>query len=126
MMKAKRVELLSVGGGILGAIGFRCELNDGTFWVFKGKAVPAIGFSAGGGDVKLKLELRWPDRGDAHLAGDCGFSALTVDLVSGFSGIVMFDRYGTVGTLYGLSYGAGVTIIPAGWGNFRKAKSFDD
>ena len=126
MMKAKRVELFSVGGGILGAIGFRSELTDGTFWVFSGKAVPAIGFSAAGGGDKLNLELRWPDRDGATLSGDCGFSAFSVDVVSGFSGIVMFDRNGTVGTLHGLSFGAGMTIIPAGWGKFRQAKSFDD
>ena len=64
---------------MFGMIGFRSELPDGTFWVFTGKAVPSIGFHAGGNNSNMVLELRWPDTGGAHLAGDCGFSAFEMN-----------------------------------------------
>jgi hypothetical protein len=127
MMRAKRVQLYSASQGIFGMIGFRSELPDGTFWVFSGKAVPAIGIHGGGNDTtsNIVLELRWPDANGAHLAGDCGFSAFEIDAVVGISGLVLFDQNGTVGKLTGVTFGAGVQIVPAGWGHVRQAKSFD-
>jgi hypothetical protein len=121
-MRAKQVHLVSVAGGILGAIGFRCELEDGTFWVFAGKAVPVIGFHGGGSPgTNLTLELRtW------SLAGTCGFSSFEVSGGVGLIGLVLWDWYGTVGKLTGVEYGSGgVGIMPVGFGSIRKADSIN-
>jgi hypothetical protein len=111
----------------LNVIGFRSELEDGTFWVFEGKAV-GIGVGGGGADVDqslLKLQLRWPNPPGASLGGDCFFSAIHALVGDGFAGIVMWDSHRTVGTLWGLSFGAGVSVMPIGVGHFRQADSFD-
>jgi hypothetical protein len=127
MMRAKRVQLISGSTGILGMVAFRCELSDGTFWVYQGKAVPSIGFHLGANDDdnrNLTLELRWPNAGGASLGGDCAFSAFEVGVGAGLSGIVLWDFHGTVGKLTGVTFGAGLSAIPIGWGKVRQADSF--
>jgi len=126
MMRAKRVKLASISGGILDIIGFRCELPDGSFWSFGGKAL-GIGFHFATNDKgeDMVLELRWPDSGGASLAGDCAWSAFEVHLGAGLSGLVLWDTHGTVGKLTGVTFGVGLAAVPVGWGKVQREDGFD-
>ena len=128
MLKAKRIKLVDFGA-LLGVIGFRCELEDGTFWSFSGKGLQ-IGFLGGGGGDGDKggwpanLSVRSPSE-PGGLEGDCAFSSAAGAIGVGGVAIAMWDTHGTVGTLTALNAGAGLGIIPMGWGTWKRETEYE-